>query len=162
MKIDLTYRQLASLAGSVVSFVVTETETGFMKIKHSSIKPISKVLLWSSVQDDNPFATMMADEEIENLYFELEENGSFSVDKANLPKYKYFMDMIYSLVKEAEDHNSQLQSDGVANLTGVFSGLTDAFVAMGDQVGMLNEAALDQNTERIYEAVDLLKQSNEG
>ncbi|MDE5757996.1 MAG: hypothetical protein K2H85_05225, partial [Allobaculum sp.] len=121
MEIKLSYKDLTTVVEGVANYLIKEDENGLFVINHYSVKFFSKVFLWLMHQSDEVVDDIISqlDEEasIEDLYCQLEEEGELEISKADLPKYKFYMDSIYGMIKLAEASNKFKAEAATLNLT---------------------------------------------
>lgn len=151
MKIELTYSQLADVASLAVDNLTTVEESGYVRVNHSELKSLAKILLWMYTQPENFTDDLPEGISLEDLYFQLEENGDLIVDKKDLPKYKYYMEMVYAHVSNIEDQNKQLQMETLLKMTNSLGGMAEAFENIGDAIANLSVDAIEEKASKVAE-----------
>lgn len=158
MKIELTHSQLADLASMVLQNVTLEKDSGYVQVNHYGIKPFAKTLLWMYAQPENFTDDLPDDTTFESLYLDLEEKGELNIDKKDLPKYKFYMEMVYGLIDNVEDHNKQVQTEALLDMGHAVDSLSEAFENLGSQIGDLNEDAIRDKANRVAEMLKQFEQ----
>lgn len=158
MEIKLSYKDLSTVAEGAANYLIKEDENGLFVIDHYSVKFFSKLFLWMVHQPDENVNDIISqlDEgtSVEDLYCQLEEEKELEISKADLPKYKFYTDSIYGMIKLAEASNKLKAEAATLDLTQQIQALAEAFNYIGDQVGALNKEELKEKAQEVDEAFD--------
>lgn len=163
MEIKLSYKDLSTAAEGVANYLIKQDESSLFIINHCFIKGFSKVFLWLMHQSDEVVDDIISqlDEEasIEDLYCQLEEEGKLEISKSDLPKYKFYTDSIYGMIKLAEASNKFKAEVATLNLTQQIQALAEAFNYIGDQVGSLNKEELKEKAQEVDDTLNEISES---
>lgn len=159
MEITLTYAGLQKAADGAVPYLIKENENGLFSINHAFIKPFARVFLWLMLQSDDVASGIFDQLEkdslsFQDLYCQLEEKGELEILKKDLPKYKFYIDSIYSLIKAFEATNQLKTQSAILEQATQTKVIAESLNHLGEQIASLDEEALK---EKAQEVNDLLK-----
>lgn len=160
---NFKYSELAELAQIVVDKLVTETDTGYSLIDQANVKPMTKMMLWVASHTDEEIQPILDEHEdftTGDLYYFLEDEGAFEISKKDLPKYKWYTDMVFALIKGRQELNEAVvaskiikMNENLSSTVDVLSALTGAFGQISSAISELNEEALKARAKSLTESI---------
>lgn len=160
---NLTYSELGNLAQVVVEKLVTETDAGYSLIDQTNVKPMTKMILWIATNTDEDVQQILDEHEgftTGDLYYYLEDEGAFEISKKDLPKYKWYTDMVFALIKGRQEFNEAVvaskiikMNENLSSAVDALAGLAGAFGQISSAIAELNEEALKSRAKSLTESI---------